>query len=107
MAEETETTSEMLSRIHEQVNDHVEKLRSVKATECGLDARSGVFYVDDQYVIVEKARERNMKYYGGFEYVDEEHRQEAGDYVFYSCGDERVAECLDELSNNEDSVKQA
>jgi hypothetical protein len=50
---------------------------------------------------VHKEADQRLCYYGGFEYVDKYYRQELGDYVFYTAGDDRIDECLDHFRNLE------
>ena len=69
-----------------------------------LDKRSsyGKIYVDEYFsmMIVSKRNDRVLQYYGGFEYVNKEYRQEAGSYVIYHSDDERVQEHLDYLEKS-------
>lgn len=69
-----------------------------------LDERSsyGKIYVDEDFtmMIVSKQSDRVLQYYGGFEYVDKEYRQEVGSYVIYHSDDERVQEHLDYLEKS-------
>jgi hypothetical protein len=80
--------------MHIAMREHVESLPMCTADRLGLDTRCGSLYIDDHYVIVEKYRDRSLQYYGGFEYIDDESREEIGNYVVYSADDERVRECL-------------
>jgi hypothetical protein len=70
-----------------------------------LDERSSYsskIYVDEYFsmMIVSKRDDRALQYYGGFEYVNKEYRQEAGSYVIYHSDDERVQEHLDYLEKS-------
>jgi len=58
------------------------------------DPRSfyGEAWVTDDGIVVTTLQDRNLQYYGGYEYVDKEFRVVIGDYVYYSAEDERVAE---------------
>lgn len=67
----------------------------VDAEECDLDPRSGKLWIawDDDYIISSR---HGLNYYGGFEYVDDDHKFTIGDYTFYSGWDsERVKEAID------------
>jgi hypothetical protein len=85
------------------MNDMVEQLiddefRSVKPTEVGLDSRVAYeVFINEDNIAIRKSDRRTLDYYGGFEYVDEEHVTVLGDYVFYSSDDERVQGHLDEF----------
>lgn len=93
----------------EDINQRVEqfvqdKATAVSAEALGLDRRAGYsLYVTDDAVIVSKHDDRTLQYYGGFEYVDKDYRQELGDYVFYLRDDERVADHLDTYFEREDA----
>lgn len=69
----------------------------VSADKLGFrDNRAGyTLYIDEECIIVDKNDDRMLQYYGGFEYVDKEFRIEIGDYVIYTNGDSRVADCLE------------
>lgn len=87
-----------------------EEMVEVNARQLGLDIRAGGrLYIDSNHIIVESSSDRNLQYYGGFEYVDPRSRMEIGNYVIYSRHDGdgcRVGECLDhyeERDNPEES----
>jgi hypothetical protein len=92
-----------LYTIKKLMNDMVEQLiddefRSVKPKEIGLDSRSAYqLFINEDYIAVSRGDRRSLDYYGGFEYVDEEHVTVLGDYVFYSSDNERVQDHLDEF----------
>ena len=75
-----------------------DKFRLVTPKEIGLDGRSSYqLFINEDYIAVSKGNRRTLDYYGGFEYVDEEHVTVLGHYVFYSSDDERVQGHLDEF----------
>ena len=75
-----------------------EEFREVTPKEIGLDSRAGYnLFINEDYIAVSKGNRRTLDYYGGFEYVDEEHVTVLGDMVFYSADDERVQDHLDEF----------
>lgn len=75
-----------------------EEFREVTPKEVGLDPRAGYnIFINEDYIAVSKGNRRTLDYYGGFEYVDEEHVTVLGDMVFYSADDERVQDHLDEF----------
>ena len=75
-----------------------EEFREVTPKEVGLDPRAGYnIFINEDYIAVSKGNRRTLDYYGGFEYVDEEHITVLGDMVFYSADDERVQDHLDEF----------
>ena len=80
-----------------------EEFREVTPKEVGLDPRAGYnIFINEDYIAVSKGNRRTLDYYGGFEYVDEEHVTVLGDMVFYSADDERVQGHLDEFYEQED-----
>jgi len=89
------------------MNDMVEqfiddKFQMVKPKEVGLDTRSSYqLFINEDYIAIRKSDLRSLDYYGGFEYVDEEHVTVLGDYIFYSADDERVQGHLDEFFHQE------
>ena len=89
------------------MNDMVEqfiddKFQIVKPKEVGLDTRSSYqLFINEDYIAIRKSDRRSLDYYGGFEYVDEEHVTVLGDYIFYSADDERVQGHLDEFFHQE------
>ena len=93
----------MLYNLMKEINAKVEELideefREVTAKEVGLDKRSAYqLLINEDYIAIRRSNRRSLDYYGGFEYVDEEHVTVLGDYVFYSSDDERVQGHLDEF----------
>jgi hypothetical protein len=93
------------------MNEMVEQLiddefRLVKPTEVGLDSRAAYeIFINEDNIAIRKSSRRSLDYYGGFEYVDEEHVTVLGDYVFYSADDERVQDHLDEFFLQEESER--
>jgi hypothetical protein len=90
---------ELLSEINSKVESLIDKeFRQVTPVEVGLDTRAAYrLFINEDYIAVSKGNRRSLDYYGGFEYVDEEHVNVLGDYVFYSADDERVQDHLDEF----------
>ena len=90
---------ELLSEINSKVEGLIdEEFREVTPKEIGLDTRAAYrLFINEDYIAVSKGNRRNLDYYGGFEYVDEEHVTVLGDMVFYSSEDERVQGHLDEF----------
>jgi hypothetical protein len=87
------TITKLMNEMVDQLID--DEFRSVKPKEVGLDVRTTYeLFINEDYIAIRKDNRRSLDYYGGFEYVDEEHVQEFGDYVFYHAEDERVADHL-------------
>ncbi len=78
-------------RVNHLTEEFIATLTKVTATDIGLDIRSGYeLFVGDDCIAVSQSRNRSLAYYGGFEYVDSEHREEMGNYVIYSGESRRV-----------------
>jgi hypothetical protein len=98
----------MLYNLINEINGKVEFLiddefRLVRPEDVGLDSRAGyTLFINEDYIAVSKSNRRSLDYYGGFEYVDEEHVTVLGDYVFYSSDDKRVQDHLDVFFNPEE-----
>ena len=96
------TIKQVLNEMVEQLID--DEFRIVKSLEVGLDNRSAYqLFINEDYIAVRKSDRRSLDYYGGFEYVDEEHVTVLGDMVFYSADDERVQDHLDEFFMQEET----
>ena len=97
--------SELLSEMNSKVVGLIdEEFREVTPKEIGLDSRAGYrFFINEDYIAVSRGNRRSLDYYGGFEYVDEEHITVLGNMVFYSSDDERVQGHLDEFFIQEDA----
>ena len=92
----------LINEINQKVEVYVNNLTEVKGSDLGLDDRVGRIYTDGyEGIVVHREADRRLCYYGGFEYVDRYYRQELGDYVFYTAGDDRIDECLNEYRNLE------
>ena len=81
----------------------------VKPEAFGLDKRAFSEAITDgfDYIIVKKNNDKSLRYYGGFEYVDDYSRQEYGSYVIYSSDDSRVSDALDtyrEIQNEKEAA---
>ena len=90
------TIKNLMNEMVEQLID--DEFRLVKPTEVGLDSRAAYeVFINEDNIAIRKSARRTLDYYGGFEYVDEEHVTVLGEYVFYSADDERVQDHLDEF----------
>lgn len=93
-------TFEFLDSIDNRITEHVAKFQEVTAEDLNLDRRSAYrLYVDADHscIAVSKRDDRTLQYYGGFEYVDKDYRQEMGNWVFYFAEDDRVAMAIENL----------
>jgi hypothetical protein len=92
---------DMIESVNETVKAYIRTMTEVKAEELGLDSRCGHLRVSTDSIAVPKNRDNTLQYYGGFEYVDKDHRTEVGDWVFYFDEDNRVSEHLYTYVGNE------
>ena len=97
----------MLYDLMNEINIKVDRLindefREVSPQELGLDPRAGYhLFINEEYIAVGNGNRRSLDYYGGFEYVDEEHVTVLGEYIFYSADCERIQRHLDNVFNPE------
>lgn len=89
-------TSDLIDTINDSVATHIaSNMQEAYPEAFGLDNRCArTMFFDDYCIAVLKHHDRNLQYYGGFEYVDQQYRVEIGNYVFYMGEDERVADHL-------------
>ena len=88
--------------VNGEVKNYLDTMELTTANRLGLDPRAGhEIFVGSNEVAVFIKDERALKYYGGFEYINDDDRTQLGDYVFYSKRATRVAECL-EFYNEEE-----
>ena len=97
----------MLYDLMNEINTKVDRLindefREVAPQELGLDPRAGYhLFINEEFIAVGNGNRRSLDYYGGFEYVDEEHVTVLGEYIFYSADCERIQRHLDNVFNPE------
>jgi hypothetical protein len=86
---------DMIESVQDTVKAYVRTMTKVRAEECGLDRRCGYIHIGENCIAVSKHNDNTLQYYGGFEYVDKDYRDELGEWVFYFDEDDRVREHLD------------
>ena len=102
MIYETGMIEDKINEINESFSEIVHKMDKVSADKVGLDIRAGyVLWVCEDGIAVSRSVDRTLQYYGGFEYIDNEHRVAIGDWVFYSAYADRVARCLENYNMSE------
>ena len=93
----------MICELDFEINSTVERYiakqcKKGNPKKTGLDERAiGEFYYNLECIVIPEENRQRLDYYGGFEYVGEEHVTVLGDMVFYSADDERVQDHLDEF----------
>ena len=87
---------DLLDNVNNEVKSYLDTMEITSANRLGLDPRAGhELFVNPEGIAVFFRDERALRYYGGFEYVNDDDRTQLGDYVFYSIRATRVDECLD------------
>lgn len=82
---------ELVEEVNNKVDSFVDMMEDVVPEVIGLDRRCArKLHISEDAIIVPKSSDRNLQYYGGFEYVDSQYRTELGDWVIYYAEDERV-----------------
>jgi hypothetical protein len=94
----------LLDDVSELTDNYVATMELVPSNRLGLDPRCGKVFVSPDCIAVYKENARAIQYYGGFEYINDMHRYEMGDYVFYSAEDNRVRDHLEQYLNMMDEV---
>ncbi len=72
-------------------------------SKMGLDERAFSrhdAYFNDEVLVIPTSERRTADYYGGLEYVDKDYVFEMGGYVFYSAEDDRIADHLSRVEND-------
>jgi imidazolonepropionase-like amidohydrolase len=69
------------------------------AESLGLDERCGPLVVGEDWIAVSDDGVRRLRYYGGFEYIDEEYITMLGNTTFYSIEADRVLEAMTRLDD--------
>jgi len=91
----------------EQVNIEIEEMLDalpyVNATDIGLDLRAGRVYVDVEHGIIIAAQSgiQSLEYYGGFEYIGSAHTTVFDDIKIYHDSNSRVEQALEHYTNRE------
>jgi hypothetical protein len=110
---ETKMFDQMIARVNEVVEEALEEAQEVSATDLGLDRRASwdSLFVTQEFIAVPLPQDRSMQYYGGFEYVNADHRTQVGDWVFYSSESGRVrghlANVFEDLQEEEEEYEDA
>ena len=90
---------ELNDEVTELTDAFVGKMVKVNPKQLGLDNRCGSLFITPDCIGTYKDRDRALRYYGGFEYINDGNRHEMGDYVFYSREATRVDEALEYYLN--------
>jgi hypothetical protein len=83
----------LAERLEELVEEIVNDTTPVPAEKLGLDGRCGPVLVGNGFIA--SMMPRQLDYFGGFEYVDAEHRHVIGGLTIYSDESDRVLNALE------------
>ena len=88
---------ELQEQIEQMVDQYFEdaSAQRVSAESVGLDARAGYVFISTEEGWIASRNTRSLDYYGGFEYISEEHKVTVGEITFYSNDHSRVADALE------------
>ena len=98
------TISNFITNTDDAASKLIDSMLEVLPEDIGLDRRTAYrLYICEDGLAVHKKEDKNLQYYGGFEYIDKEFRREYGDWVIYTLGDsdERVEDCLKKFYEEE------
>ena len=90
---------ELIDNISELTDNFIGNTVKVNPEQLGLDNRCGSLFITPDCIGTYKGHDRALRYYGGFEYINDSNRHEMGDYVFYSREATRVDEALEYYLN--------
>lgn len=83
--------SDLLAETESQVAEVLASATQCAPGALGLDDRcASRIWRGEDFLAVTHNSNRTLRYYGGFEYVDDEYITSIGNYVFYSTEDSRV-----------------
>jgi len=88
---------ELQEQIEQMVDQYFEDSSAIRvsAEAVGLDARAGYVFISTEEGWIASRNTRSLDYYGGFEYISEEHKVTVGEITFYSNDHSRVADALE------------
>lgn len=91
---------EMNNFVNGLIKENAKLVSEEQQTRWPLDWRAlpNRMYIADDALIIPKIFVRTLNYYGGFEYIDAEHRYDLGEYVMFSAESERVQNVLEALT---------
>lgn len=102
-----QTLQDVIDAANGIAEEYVATLMECKPKTLGLDPRAAhTLYVSEEVIGVDINQDRSLQYYGGFEYVDTEHRFQLGSYVFYSSESNRVRDHLDRIEELTETEEQ-
>jgi hypothetical protein len=80
-----ETLADMMYRHNDEMAEFINTMRQINPEKLGLDNRCSRFlFVDEDNIVVRRQDNDKLRYYGGFEYIDESAISVVGNYVVYN-----------------------
>ena len=96
---------ELQEQIDNLIDQYLEDSDAVRvsAEAVGLDHRAGYVFVstEEGWIAAVAGNVRCLEYYGGFEYIGEEHKVIVGAITFYSSDHSRVADAIEYFSHKD------
>ena len=90
---------ELQEKIEQMVDQYFEDscAARVSTEKVGLDSRAGYVFVstEEGWIAAVAGNVRCLEYYGGFEYIGEEHKVIVGQITFYSSDHSRVSDAIE------------
>ena len=88
---------ELQEQIEQMVDQYFEDsgAQRVSAEAVGLDHRAGYVFISTEEGWIASRNTRSLEYYGGFEYISEEHKVTVGEITFYSDDHSRVWDAIE------------
>ena len=94
---------ELQEKIEQMVDQYFEDARAqrVSTEKVGLDHRAGYVFISTEEGWIASRNTRLLEYYGGFEYIGEEHKVTVGEITFYSSDHSRVADAIESYEEHQ------
>ena len=97
---------ELQEKIEQMVEQYFEDsgAQRVSTEEIGLDSRAGYVFVstEEGWIAAVAGNVRCLEYYGGFEYIGEEHKVIVGATTFYSSDHSRVSDAIEHYNEKQE-----
>ena len=77
----------------------LEQLTDEQMARWPIDPRARPYHMhaNEHMLCVPESQRRMLDYYGGFEYVGDDHRMQVGNWIVYSTEDDRVRQVVERM----------